>query len=107
MMWTAPLRFYTCGSGLDSDNQKSPLGGVVTLAGIPRKTPKLDSSEFAASLEARREMWLATSSFGSTGCSNYFYWHLGALLLSIALERVTIKRFMQWVKQVSSDVATG
>jgi len=52
-------------------------------------------------------MWLATSSFGSRGCSNYFYWHLGALLLSIALERVTIKRFMQWVKQVSSDVATG
>jgi len=30
----------------------------------------------------------------SRGWSGYFHWHLDAFLLSIALERVTIKRFM-------------
>jgi hypothetical protein len=42
---------------------------------------------------------MATSSSGSPNNgrgagSGYFHWHLDAYLLSIALERVTIERFM-------------
>jgi hypothetical protein len=56
------------------------------LTDIPQDDSEtsVESSDFAASLEARREMWLATSSSGSPD----------AFLLSIALERVTIERFM-------------
>jgi hypothetical protein len=59
----------------------------------------VESSDFAASLEARREMWLATSSSRSPNDGRgvdlaKFHWHLDAFLLSITLERVTIERFM-------------